>query len=326
MKINVAYSADNNYFRQLSVAIFSMLENNQEIEYIDIYVIDNGILNENKNSLQKLIKKYKNRNIIFLDFDKLCDNLKTDGNFPISSFARLFLWKIKGIDKIIYMDCDSLVIGELKDLWNIDINDYYVAGVLDNVHSFYKTSIGLEVNDNYINAGFLLINIERWRKDNLGKKCIDVINTYKGTVPHNDQGVINKICHSKLLLLPPKYNLQCPMFNFTVDQIKKMEKLDFYYDQKEIEEAKAKPIFIHYTTDFFNRPWNQKSTHPLKEIYLNYLQKTPFVEKNLENKELPKNTKIMYFLYKLLPFDIYLIINNLVKRKKEARLRRRYEK
>ena len=75
--------------------------------------------------------------------------------------------------------------------------------------------VGLKYNDRYINSGVILINLKKWREDNLEKKFIDFINKYNGDVPCADQGTINGVCKNKILIIHPKYNTMTPMFSFS---------------------------------------------------------------------------------------------------------------
>lgn len=319
MRLNIAYSSDNNYVKHVGVSMTSLFLNNVKAEEIYIYLVDNGISAENKEKLIEIADKY-NRNLIFIKFNELCGGLETDNSYPLSSYARLFLSKIEGIDKIIYMDCDSIICSSLEQLWNIDIEEYYVSGVLDNVNEYYKTSIGLDKNFKYINAGFLVINLKKWRNDNLERKFIDFINKYKGSVPHHDQGTINAVCKEKIYIIHPKYNLQPPMLNFTEKEILKLDDINEYYSQTELDEAKQNPCFIHFTNGFYNRPWNIDSTHPLKDVYLYYLNQTIW-KNRLENKKLCRNARIMRFLYNNIPFGFYIIIHKLLVKRKIRKLK-----
>ena len=291
---------------------------------INIYVIDNNIKQCNKNIIEDLVNKY-DRRVIFLPFEKICDKLKTDNTFSVSSFARIFLSKIEEIEKIIYLDCDSIVNDSFEELLKIDIESYYVAGVLDNVNPFYKITIGIEVNSDYINAGFLYINLKKWREDKVEEKCLEFIEKYKGSVPHHDQGVINAICNKKIKILHPKYNVQSPMFDMDVKRMKKYEKsMVNYYTQKEIDEAKEKPVFIHYTAGFYNRPWNKNCTHPYKNKYIYFMNQTMWKGK-LENEKLNKNVRIMKTLHNIWPFKVYWYVSKITSNRKEKRIRKKYE-
>lgn len=322
MKLNVGFSSDNNYAKQLGITILSLLENNRIMDEICIYVIDNGIDEKNKKIINKIVESY-DRKIYFLEFKKLCQGLKTDNTFSISSFGRIFLSRIEEVDVIIYMDCDAIVCDSLEELIKIDMTNYYVAGVQDNVSPFYKESIGMKKDDKYINAGFLLMNLKKWREDEIEKKCLKFIERYNGSVPHHDQGTINGVCKEKILFLHPKYNVQSPMFDIDVETAKKyaigMQK---YYTQQEINEAIKNPVFIHYTAGFYNRPWNKNCTHPFKDKYLYYMNKTIW-KNELENGKLNKKVQIMKGLYKILPYKYYYLINQIISNQKEKKLRKK---
>jgi len=309
LRLNVAYSSDDNYARHLGVSMISLFKNNISFDEIYVYIIENNISSTNKKKLNKIADEYE-RNIIYIPFKELCSDLKTNNNFPLSAYARLFLARIDDIEKIIYLDCDSIICDSFIELWKKDISDYYVAGVQDNVNQFYKLSIGLDKNFRYINSGFLLINIEKWRLHDLERKFMDFIAKHKGDVPHHDQGTINAVCKNSILLLHPRYNVLPPMFQFSRKEIMKLDNVNSYYSKEEINEAKQDPCFIHFTNSFFNRPWNENSTHPLKNIYLNYLNQSPW-RGEIEDNKLNRNTRIMKTFYKYLPFYIYLFIDRL---------------
>ena len=316
--MNIAYSTDNNYVKYLGISMISLLENNRNLE-INIYIIDNGINDKNKELLNNIAKNY-NAKITYLDFKALTKNLKTDNTYPVSSYGRIFL-SVLNLDKIIYLDCDSIIADSLEDLDNIDISDYYIAGVQDTVTNFFKTSIGLNKDDRYINAGMLVINLKKWREDKIEEKCLQYIDKCKGSVPHHDQGTINAICSSKMLILHPKYNLMTPMF-YKAEQNKKLYDMKEYYEQKELDEAIQNPVFIHYTNGFFNRPWNADCTHPLKNIFLKYMNMSPWKGQIEENK-LNKNAQIMKKLHKILPFNIYCIFSKIIMKRKERKWKKK---
>lgn len=314
MRLNVAFSSDENYARHIGVSMLSLFQNNINFDEIYVYIIDSDIKQETKCELNNIAKRY-NRRLIYIPFEEMCAELNTDNNYSLSSYGRLFLSRIKEIDKVLYLDCDSIVISSLKNLWEEDIEQFYVAGVQDNVNVFYKTGVGLNKNYRYVNAGFLLVNLKKWREEEIENKFLNFIDDYKGSVPHHDQGVINAVCNEHILILHPRYNVQCPMFQYSCDQILKLDHITSYYTQKEINDAIDNPCFIHFTNGFFNRPWNKDSTHPLKNKYLEYLDQTPWNKNILDNK-LCINARIMRSLHKYLPFPIYSRINDVVTLKK----------
>lgn len=308
-KLVVVFSSDDNYCIHLGVAMTSLLENNREFEEIVIYVFENKISKNNKMKLKEIANIY-NREIRFIDFNSLIEKLggSISNNISISYYARLFIATVlpKEINKAIYFDCDAIIQSDLSELWNIDISKYYVAGVEDTVPLKYKSAIGLNEKNKYINSGMLLINLEKWRTNNLEKQFIEFINKFNGCVPHNDQGTINGVCKDKILILHPKYNCNSNFYLFNKDEILEIYKLKDYYSDEELIYAKENPVFLHFTPAFTKRPWNTKCTHPKKELYAKYKKLTPWKDVGLEKDNRNWKIKLLSSLYYLLPNSVFI--------------------
>lgn len=307
-KLNVAYSFDDGYAQHAGISILSLLENNQEIEHIVFYIITNALSNENRNHIENIIKQY-HRELHYIDLDELTSSLKISTNFNRSAYGRIFLADVVQDDYILYVDSDTIINSSLKNLFDIDMSNKLVAGVQDTVNSYYVINIGLNNNHRYINdGGIIVLNLDLWRKMGIVKKCIDFIYKFNGNPPHNDQGTINHVCAGYIEILPASYNVMPPMFNFTSKQILSLFKMKQYYTQSELDKAISTPIVIHYTDEFFNRPWFSNCTHPLKNLYLSYKAKSPWKDVPLKYKELSKNCKIQNWVYANCPFWVYKLM------------------
>lgn len=301
MILNVAYSCDENYMKHVMVSILSLLENNKEFEKIHIYLLCNNVSDESKDALRNLVKEPK-CGVFFVENSDIEKRLHTDGKFPISGFGRIFLGNMILEDRIIYMDCDSVLNGSLLSLMQLDLGDSVCGVVQDTVSKYYKTVLGNPPKSRYFNSGFILLDLKKWREQNLQEQALKVIDEFHGSVPHQDQGVLNKICYGKTLWLHPKYNFLCPMFEFTPEQLKMMNQ--GYYSIREIEEAKENPVFIHFTEGFCNRPWREQCTHPYAYLYRKYQEMTPYAGW-IEKHGLNKHTQIVKWVYEHLPFPVY---------------------
>ncbi|MDR4983681.1 glycosyltransferase family 8 protein [Bacillus cereus] len=307
MNLNVVYSADDNYAQHVGVSMLSLFQNNEHFTTINIYLIENSLSSHNKNKLKLICRQY-NRNIQFMDFKELSEKMKLNiGNsISINAYARLFLTSLikEPMDKVIYLDCDSVINSSLSDLWNIDINDHYVAGVCDTVSENTKLSVNMDINDLYINSGMLLINLKRWRNENIEKKFIEFINLYDGRVFHHDQGAINGVLKGEILFLHPKYNAMTPFFTMSRNEIMNYYGIKNYYSEVELREAMDAPVFIHYTPAFVNRPWVKGCKHPLTGLYKKYLEMTPWKGSKQWKDRRRKGERFVAFLYNRLPFNI----------------------
>lgn len=321
-KLNVVYSSDENYSKLVMTSMVSLLENNTQFDKINVYVISNGISQQSK-ELTVSLAEGTNAEVIFIDFAQIEDKIYTDGNYSVSSYARLFLTQIIDEDYVIYMDCDSIVTGSLMPLVEEDFDDYAVGGVLDIVNPFFKTALGLDEKSEYFNAGFLYINLDYWRKNDIENQMTNYLIQCGGSVPHHDQGCINAVLKGKIKRISPRYNLQCPMFEFTPRELKKIEPA--FYDKQELDDAKNNPVFIHYTNGFYNRPWFRECSHPMVEDYRKYMKKVP---DNSELKDIPlhKKAKLMRFIYNHFPFPIFNLYNSILTKRKAFILNRSYKK
>ena len=301
MELNVAFSCDANYCRHLQVAILSLIDNNREFSCIHIYILDNDIGEKGRRELEELTAGAAAQ-LHFIPFDSLLDRLKTDRTFPLSAFGRLFLGEIIPAKKVLYLDCDSVINGSFAALLSLDMDGFVCAAVQDTVSEYYKRSIGLNEDDRYFNSGVLWLDLEQWRTLGMQQKALKMIDDFCGSVPHHDPGVINAICRGKILRLHPKYNMQCPMFEYTPKQLQAMN--PGYYDAQQLREAVEQPVFIHFTEGFSNRPWRNCCTHPHVQIYRDFQNRTNYAGM-LAPGDIHRNSRILRWIYRHLPFPVY---------------------
>lgn len=309
--MNIALASDNNYTKYLHIVITSILEFNKSNE-INFFILDSGIDECNKSKIKETVESY-NKNITFINASFLTGNIVVDDAIAISSYSRLFLTRLSELDKIIYFDCDSLVNGDLLPLWNIDLSDCYFAGVLDFVDVYFRTILGLSSDYPYINAGMLVMNLKEMRNDEWENKVLDMIKRYKGTIPHCDQGIINVLSNGKFKIVKPKYNVLPDYLLHSIDGIMNSYQFVNYYSVEDIIEARNLPVFIHFAAGFYGRPWDKKCTSPLKQLYLNMIEKSGYSLDEILY-DVPENKHMVFFrnIYQKYPHWIYVLIRKLI--------------
>lgn len=263
--MHIAVSSDNNYSSHLLTLVCSILENNCRCEEIFIHILDNGIDLNKKKKIEDLIHN-NNRKCMFYD----CSQQTLPATYSRLMLPSLLNTEIK---KIIYLDVDGVVVGSLLDLWNIEMEDYLVAGVKDLVPNKFKKTIGLTDKDPYINAGAIVVNLELWRKEEIDRKVYEFILKNDGNSTHYDQGVINAITKGRKKILPLKYNVVTPLFLMKLKKILEVYKVNDYYVIDEVNNAIKNPIFIHYVDGQTVRPWIKGCRHPKKDEYNKYYKK-----------------------------------------------------
>lgn len=101
-------------------------------------------------------------------------------------------------DRILSIDCDTVVLDDISELWDIPLDDYYVAGVKEPILSQQHGYL-------YINAGVTMWNLKRLREDGIDDRMIYSLNARKHFFVSQD--VLNEECKDHILELPPEYNV-----------------------------------------------------------------------------------------------------------------------
>lgn len=105
--------------------------------------------------------------------------------------------------------CDIVVLDDLEELFCTDVHNMYLAGV--RAAGYYENKkhseeIGIPI-DRYVNAGVLIINIQKIIADNKGSELIGLIqNNYSS----QDQDILNIVCHDNICILDFKWNVMTP--------------------------------------------------------------------------------------------------------------------
>lgn len=192
-------------------------------------------------------------------------------------------------DKILYIDCDVVVRQDLTALYeSIELGDNYLAGVfeatLDHQIS-HMVAIGCEAG-HYINSGFLVMNLELMRKNDMVRKLLEGLKVEYLEFP--DQDVLNTVCQGRILGLPPVYN---GIRTFFLPQYKDV--FLRYYTEEDWHNVQNNAT-IHYTG---GKPWDIFSVK-FGEWWQEYT-KLPLSIRN--RVSVKKKLLILYRLYRIRP-------------------------
>ena len=193
-----------------------------------------------------------------------------------------------------YLDVDIIVLNDLLKLYETNIESYYVAGVVDLDTAIirgnkYTNNIGIKDSSQYINAGVLLMNLEKIRNDEIEKKFEEFINKNKNNKKWqwHDQDVINSVCYNMIYTLPYKFNVMIHQFS-KINIYKVLAKKNFYAEA--LKKAFKSPEIIHYSGI---KPWSIYVTS-FSPIWWDY------AKKSLSFDEIKHNYNIPYQVLKLL--------------------------
>ncbi len=293
--MNVMYAADDNYAEIMAVSILSLMESNRTIDEINFYIVEDQISQDNLDKLRKMIES-NGRTVQFIPKPDIRGMLGVELltlRWSDSAYSRLFLKELFGEDslvkKLIYIDCDTLIVDSLEEVWKEDIDAFLGAGCLECMSNMHKRIVGAKKTDNYLNTGFLVFNVEKWIQDDIQTLVSEFIRQYKGKTEYVDQGVINGTVSNRFKLIDPRYNLTALAYDFTYEEMQIYRKPQFGYDKETWEQAIKKPVTIHFTTSFLSiRPWFSGSKHPYAKLWEEIHGRTPWKDmpyREMKNRE-----------------------------------------
>jgi lipopolysaccharide biosynthesis glycosyltransferase len=204
--------------------------------------------------------------------NKVFSELKVLKHFSRDMYSRYILPDLlEDKDRVLYLDSDTLITGDIAELYNTKLGNNLAAGVRDigitkDDLQGYAKNLGLD-DGQYFNSGVLLLNLDKMRKENVTKKLIEETDRLSDKLQHPDQDIINLVMRDKIGELPNIWNYQ--------DEDRRL-------DPGILKDSKI----IHYTTAI--KPWNtpniirgyNKEAHELYEKYeYDYLESLHIVEK-----------------------------------------------
>ena len=258
---NIVFCCDNNYAPFLAVTIKSILCNNTAHD-CHFHIFCNDIDEVNRNRIYDVVHKsdaiVSFRNIVD---DKLRSLEKR--KWPINAWHRVLLPEIlPNLDRVLYFDADTIVMGNLDYLFKMDISHHSIGAVID-IESFENSAYqrcGYPQELKYICSGVLLMNLAYWRANGLTDKIIKwgIENADRLKCP--DQDAINHVCANDKIVLPLKYGI-LSTFNFKHhhDFVKnnKKECIDMLDNPIIVHYAGMQPWFYEKRNHFFREEWDK---------------------------------------------------------------------
>ncbi len=244
--IPILFAANTAYYQHLCVLLVSILENNRDSNF-DFRVLTDSFDAAGQRMFEMLAQQYKNFCLKFTIISKqekeALSLFRALGNSSELSYYRLLIPKIAtDLDKCIYLDSDIICNGPLKELWETDIKNHYLAAVNDK-------------SSNVLNAGVILFNLKAIRDDKKDKATFQEM--FKALSIHtlSAHEVISNVLGGRCKSLSSKWNYTS----------------EYSWSAKDIL-----PVLIHYNGS--GKAWlpEKNCNHRLAFLYFNYLKISPY--------------------------------------------------
>lgn len=262
--MQVAFAFDENYSVHAATAIQSLLVNTPANTRIVLHVIDSGISDRTKTRLHSLVNIQADLQFHSLPRGFLNEFPVTE--HPSSAYARLAVGELlPNLNKILYLDSDLVITKSILDLWNTDISQYIAAASADCMSFFkgeatsYFEALQLNHDATYFNSGVMLLNLDKYREQNVLDSLTEWIHENPDKMQHSDQSALNAVINNRTQVIDLRWNVQTPF----VDPV-----IYNWCKTREIVDAVRNPAIIHYTTP--RKPWRPEFRTAFAEEYWKY--------------------------------------------------------
>lgn len=212
MNIAIVYSPD--WIEHVKVLVYSIFKHNPVP--VKVYLISDG---DEKPDMTSLVGDTHTVQYINAEsmFNMHINQLNVSTRFTKYALYRLLLPRMITDDRLLYLDADTIVMGDLTELYNMDLGSNFIAGVIDSGADTYglKELLGLSDSDHYVNGGVMLMDLKTIRECGSVEDWIYNINHYPYTC--GDQCVINQSCREYIAVLDPKWNVSLSTVRFADD-------------------------------------------------------------------------------------------------------------
>lgn len=266
MTVPVFFAVDDNYLPFLDVALASLCENaSKECDY-HIHILHSGLSKERAQKLMRhSVGVFKIEFInVEAELKGIADLLNLRDYYTPAIYYRLFIvGMFPQYRKAVYLDCDTVVLGDVSELYRENLGDSLVGAVADGVvqgvpafQSYTKNALGIE-SKQYFNSGVMVMNLDGMRKMDFYRAFGETLRKRRFRVAP-DQDCLNVLCGGKVHYLSEAWNRM---------------------PQAECGAGKAK--LIHY--NLAQKPWHYDGI-AYEEYFWKYAKKSVFYREILAEK------------------------------------------
>ncbi len=294
-RINILCATDNNYAPYCGIMLTSLFESNRDCQFKVFVFVDGSLSDANQKKYKTLEQKYDCEFVLMTIDDRLLKDCPVNNQRDVNNhswvskptYYRLLASELlpKEIQKVLYLDCDIAIVGDIKPLWDMDLSGRAIAGVVDCDEETNRVRMGNPSQSTYINAGVALYNLDYWRENHLSEFFFDYIRKNEAKLLLMDQDVVNGVLCGKMQLMPERYNFQVAFFakSFWKDYSESF--------QKTLLSENREAAIIHYVGGI--KPWDYRYYgFPYYEVWDGYRKKS-FWKRNHVIRPMATYTKFL---------------------------------
>jgi lipopolysaccharide biosynthesis glycosyltransferase len=290
--IALVTACDENYVCGAAAAVRSAIASLEPQRPLTVYVLDGGIAERSKAGF---LRSWNSRP---LDVKWLQPNLAAFRDLPAAEgaspavYLRLLMAELlpDHVNKAIYLDADTIVVRDLTGLWSVPLEGTYCAAVQDSLvpvmdpaeafdHPLHCMTLadthqcpipnyrdlGLRPADAYFNSGVMLVDVARWRAEQVARRAMECLRANASHARFWDQYALNVLFAGQWKMLDPRWNQNSHVFQLPSWELS-------HYSESELARVKRDPWIVHF--NYRPKPWDVDCDHPFRTLFCKHLEGT----------------------------------------------------
>ena len=204
--ISLLCATDDNYAPYCGIMLTSLFESNRNSRFKVYVFADGDISKTHRRKFDDLGRKYRLRIAwVTIDESKIEAFPTTNHHITRPTYYRLLAAELlpQDLERIIYLDCDLLVVGDIKPLWEVDLAGKALACIANSSERIAER-LDYPISDGYFNAGVLTLNLQYWRDNGVGAKLIEYSMNSGSDLQLLDQDILNGVLHAEKVSMPAR--------------------------------------------------------------------------------------------------------------------------
>lgn len=278
--LHVACAADEGYAPHSAAMLHSVVAHGGEGDLRIHYLHGPGFPERSARPIRDMVE----RGGAAISFWEIAD--ERVAGLPEMDFVTSAMWYriflpelLPEVDRVLYLDVDTIVMDSLEPLWELDLAGSYVAAVTNvfymRSHAQRPVELGIEPAD-YFNSGVVLMNLDLMRRDDSARALSEYAVAHAGELAWPDQDALNVVLGKRRVDLHPRWNCMNSvlLFPWAADVL----------GAERVEQARARPAIRHFEGPTINKPWHYGCESPMRDVYFEHRHRTPWPRCRIEGR------------------------------------------
>ena len=248
-EMNIAIAIDDSFMMPATVMLHSAFSRTER--KIHLYLLYSSLSEKNRNKLRGIVERAGHRFTEVKIDEELFKNASLNNNelYSVEIYYRILLPYVTAEDKILWLDSDTIIYGDISELYDHDVSEVYLAAVIDIAEENggrerIKPLLGIE-DQVYFSSGVMLLNCRKIRSEIPQEAFFKAIEQYNDVLHCPDQDILNLLLGNNVLLLDKKYN-------------------DQHHTERRAKSEYSSLMVIHY---YWTKPWDKDYKGHLANVF-----------------------------------------------------------